>query len=584
MSAAETIKKNFNTIFPDFQSMLSGIPGATGDREIEKWDAKLCVEVASGITIIVSPRVKSTSQRGWLNGEIGNRFKSANKEAIENKLINTLKIAKPKGLKEGESYAFNYKMDNFGSKSVTAFWIEIKRRKKNGTFYPKNSFSIVFYSQGLQQEKKMPDAHELMCACLILRGKIINYSKLNTLSPANRQKEIKTIVDEAYKLTSQIIGAKGEAGFYTDETRSIPDYVTFAKSVSVSNHVIMKLQVKRGIYGIVQIYQTGSSWHTDISRFNPSTEVMKNYNSSDIVINYKTSGKNGCTNFWGISLKKTKVGGADPTLLNKPVFGKDGFITKRIDGQGLTKIENKQKEFFKNALSIKLTHADYVKKKVDKLSNTDLLKLAKAEFDDKEEKKDMLMGTGKYSGNPNIYFREIHNQFMSAVGHDENGNPVSGKKDKAREFFKDFLNVVFKIDIKTYIKDVDFHFSLITGYGDYKGGQLVVNKADEKSGVHTTTIFRGMFGDADDTEYIIREGKTRGSNNRHVFNEGSTAAKLFYIMQIGNTHIVDLEVRYKGSLTSEPQFQVFLSLGDNSFHKKYKELYNEYKRKGTVTS
>lgn len=53
---------------------------------------------------------------------------------------------------------------------------------------------------------------------------------------------------------------------------------------------------------------------------------------------------------------------------------------------------------------------------------------------------------------------------------------------------------------------------------------------------------------------------------------------------IYNILIVDLEVRYKGSLTSEPQFQVFLSLVDNSFHKKYKNLYNEYKRKGTVTS
>ena len=46
-------------------------------------------------------------------------------------------------------------------------------------------------------------------------------------------------------------------------------------------------------------------------------------------------------------------------------------------------------------------------------------------------------------------------------------------------------------------------------------------------------------------------------------------------MMIGKKNpiaIVDLEVRYKGALTSEPQFQVFMSVRQNNFSQLYKKL------------
>ena len=44
--------------------------------------------------------------------------------------------------------------------------------------------------------------------------------------------------------------------------------------------------------------------------------------------------------------------------------------------------------------------------------------------------------------------------------------------DNNEEFFKEFLDTIFKIDLDTYLQDASFHFSLITGEGDYKNGQI----------------------------------------------------------------------------------------------------------------
>ena len=93
----------------------------------------------------------------------------------------------------------------------------------------------------------------------------------------------------------------------------------------------------------------------------------------------------------------------------------------------------------------------------------------------------------------------------------------------------------------------------------------------EKEGRLISEIFRQLFGDPDNTSFKI----IQQDNRKHAFEEGATAAKLFYTMLIGKKNpvsIVDLEVRYKGTLTSEPQFQVFMSMRQNNFSQMYKKI------------
>ena len=57
--------------------------------------------------------------------------------------------------------------------------------------------------------------------------------------------------------------------------------------------------------------------------------------------------------------------------------------------------------------------------------------------------------------------------------------------------------------------------------------------------------------------------KTKGKFQ--AFDDRATAAKLFYTMFIDKLAVVDLEVRYKGSITAKPQLQVFITRRFNNF-------------------
>jgi len=92
-------------------------------------------------------------------------------------------------------------------------------------------------------------------------------------------------------------------------------------------------------------------------------------------------------------------------------------------------------------------------------------------------------------------------------------------------------------------------------------GVLQVNPPNEKSSVLMNEVFGKLFGrkGITDKDYIVEKMKGK----KQAFEPGAhKAAKLFYTMKIGRTGralpIVNLEVRYKGAITNNPQFQVFI--------------------------
>ena len=175
----------------------------------------------------------------------------------------------------------------------------------------------------------------------------------------------------------------------------------------------------------------------------------------------------------------------------------------------------------------------------------DVLKACNNEFTNRVEKSEMLRGQRKYASNPNIYFKEMDRVFVKYFDNNE-------------EFFKEFLDTIFKINLDTYLSDASFHFSLVTGEGDYKNGQIFEVKPPlEKEGRLTSEIFRKIFSDPDQSVYRLVQQKDKP----HAFESSATAAKLFYEMLIGKPgkpiSVVLLEVRYKGALrTSIPSVYV----------------------------
>ncbi len=554
MATATTLAKNIDKIFTkeiDIAETYSSISG-TDSKEIDAFDTKnigkgneFMLNLHTDNRLAFMARIKSKNERNWLTNKIGIHFDKYQEQVIE-----ALKpyLSDP----EGEyDWKFEEKQISGLMSSGPCYIIGPAPKGKK-----KLEFEIAFAAKGITAGGKKPDPHELMTACLILRQQHVDFAAINR--GKDSYNKFKEIVDDLYGMAVKVVGRAGMNGFYMDpKGRTEPDLVNLAKAVSVSNYIVEKLEGTK----VKQVWQTGTAWAKEIKKYDVSKDDIKHYNSSDIIVKFEASGS---MHYWGISLKKANMSKDEPTLLNKPMYGAKGFIQKRIPPTEWKKVEAAKKEFFTGAMKIK--HGDqYNGKDIDKMNIKDILKGANKSFSG-NEKADMLMNRKDYKGNVNIYFKTMEKVFMDNF-------------DGERKFFEDFLDTIFKIKLGTYLKDVVFHFSLITGYGDYKPakGGMLVDKPKEQWHKTTTEVFNYMFGDEDNTTFRLVPGiNKQGKAQPQAYQEGASAAKLFFEMKIGKPNkehsIVMLEVRYKGALTAEPQFQVFMSMKQNGFKDVYDKM------------
>ena len=172
------------------------------------------------------------------------------------------------------------------------------------------------------------------------------------------------------------------------------------------------------------------------------------------------------------------------------------------------------------------------------------------------EKKAALTGK-EYGGKKypkNTFFEEIDRVFRKVMEDDDN--------------FKELLDLSFRIDIDEYVNQNNFHFSLITGIGGLtSNGGISINKPDEKSSAFLKQVFTKMFQGkkVSKTKFKGEFSLPTTKGKFQAFDDRATAAKLFYTMFIDKLPVVDLEVRYKGSITAKPQLQVFITRRFNNF-------------------
>jgi len=542
MSAAQTVVDNSKKIFGDLSKFFSNASVKGGDKEIDEWDDKSAdmIFAKSGSTVVLKPRIRSKTERDWLRGKFKSYIEGRQTE-LEEAIV---EVVPPK-----VAYAFTYDEQVVAGTGIKSFIIKATEEGKS-----RAAITILLQSKGMSNGSagKREDPHELMTAILIREKIYVDYNKINKSS--DTEKQYKQIVDQLYSSAGKIEGAAGLNGFYTDSDKTEPDLVNLAKAVSVSNYIIDEI----GNANVETVWQTGTKWASEIKKFNVGPKTIQNYNSSDIIVKFQTKGRGEATHYWGLSLKKRGIGEPEPTLLNKPAYGAKGFLTKSIPAAEHKKIEEAKLQFFRGALKVKTGSTSYKGNPIDKMNVKDVLKACNNEFTDRVEKSEMLRGQKKYASNPNIYFKEMDRVFVKYFDNNE-------------EFFKEFLDTIFKINLDTYLSDASFHFSLVTGEGDYKNGQIFEVKPPlEKEGRLTSEIFRKIFSDPDQSVYRLIQQKDKP----HAFESSATAAKLFYEMLIGKQgkpiSVVLLEVRYKGALTGEPQFQVFMSVKKNSFANLYK--------------
>ena len=312
----------------------------------------------------------------------------------------------------------------------------------------------------------------------------------------------------------------------------------------------------------VTTYMTGNKWPKDVEQFQVSAFGFKDYNSADIIV---TKNKKL---FYGISLKKKNtVKAQDPTLINKA-------FASAFDGPEFVKLKKQLVETRINYF------ADLVIEAVDKniiaqkdIKNFDSLKrsnkkeLFEAKNRDKNQFDKSYIDTKGYALSKNGGYLDENTRDPKSMRFFVNEKLSEKKNNKLWKQFEKLIDMagpklaenLINIILKRYLfkelelKDLDdkgFDFALITGIANVtKKGEVAISTAKVLP-LKTTLCglkriekkYKGDYRVIQDTEATQK----------------SEAAKIYFKLVKGNTNkidLLDLEVRYKGSFTPDPQFQ-----------------------------
>ena len=450
---------------------------------------------------------------------------------------------------------FEYTRDTSITSGALCIKLNIQFYRADDTPLGKVTRGFLIYAKGLRQTKG--DPHELMAGILIAMQKKINVRGINAKTLVKRNDELDKLCEEIYDHRADVDGYKQKEADLIEG-----DIVNLAKAISISNYVnnlLIRNNAKK-----VKVYQTGASWAKSISKFKGSDKskdsIIKSYNSSDLIVKFNLK---DATHHWGLSLKKKGFANneSDPTLLNKPVVGEGkgkqtaGFLNLKGTQKQKGELLKKENRFFKAVYYTRFGESPDLRTNWKKRLNDGLAD---------NEKKAALTGrrgtlreTRDKVYPRNIFFEEIDQVFRDIMKEPKN--------------FKDFLDLCFRIDIDDYVNQENFHFSLITGIGGLDAqGKLVAQKADEKSSAFIKQIFTYMFQGgkiakakggslADFSKNNFKLETTRNKIQAFDQQRNAMVPKLFYTLFISSLELVNIEVRYKGTITANPQFQVFIT-------------------------
>ena len=378
--------------------------------------------------------------------------------------------------------------------------------------FPEIKPSQVDYGNGKFGEggKKINEnTQEIMVAAICLLNKKLPTTM--SVTDANQ------LIEDAKKEFNNVHGAT-ERPELLDQFNG--NYDDLGTAISSANAI-------REITGTISnTYWTGKDWHSDIERFNPKVPGIRDYNSSDIVV------KAG-TKFYGFSLKKKKrAKDQDPTLINKPITGDKSFLSNILSDSAMVIINNAKKIFF-NFIVHK--HHNIPMNDLSKLPWATRRKGAKSigRYMNEIPKKKM---DGYVRSSSNIFFKKVDSIIMT--------------KDNAVKFVEDFLKFVFKFDMPEKLGDEfkDFQFFVLTGIGSKSGDNVVAEPAKVLDLPQTIEVLGDIF-----KRKQLSIAQTTGKKN--AFEKDATAAKVFYTIKDASDPILDIEIRYKGSYTANPQFQ-----------------------------
>ena len=308
------------------------------------------------------------------------------------------------------------------------------------------------------------------------------------------------------------------------------------------------------------IYMTGNVWPKDVEKFRVSAHGFEDYNSADVIVSPDKK------TFYGVSLKKKrKAAAGEPTLINK------AFDTV-LDGKQFDSVKEELAAIRVNYFSGLVIEA--VKNKIirkqdianfDQLSKTEAgrKELFEAKKRDKtlfdrsyiDTKGSALLPKGYKDDNTKDpkSMRYFVNKKLAEKDNELWKEFVKVMNDHADLFAESLINIILKTKLfkeleAKDIKENHFNFYLVTAVGDVTSKGVVDIAPSTVIPLKTTLCGLTRI-----------EEMNRGKKYEIVLNNQkkgqSDAAKIFLQLKRGTVILLDLEIRYKGAFTPQPQFQ-----------------------------
>lgn len=317
--------------------------------------------------------------------------------------------------------------------------------------------------------------------------------------------------------------------------------------------------------GTPSIYMTGNVWPAAVEKFRVSAYGFDDYNSADVLFSY-----NG-TKFYGISLKKKPTAKSpEPTLINK------AFDSLLEDGKEFAALRQSliqaRIDYF-SSIVIEAVNAKIIKKSdikdFDKLTKTPAgrKELFEAKKRDRTKFDKSYIDTKGYASSKNGGYKDENTRdpksmryFVNKKLADPNNKLwaqfISIMNQYSQLFGESLITVILKTKLYEELKGSDlkrykFAFFLVTGVGDVT--KTGVNVGDATA----TSLETTLCGLTRIEEKNKKESYSIVLNN--LKKASADAAKVFLQLKRGNVTILDLELRYKGAFTPQPQFQATLN-------------------------
>lgn len=317
--------------------------------------------------------------------------------------------------------------------------------------------------------------------------------------------------------------------------------------------------------GTPSVYMTGNVWPGPVEKFRVSAYGFDDYNSADVLFTY-----NG-TKFYGISLKKKPTAKSpEPTLINKAF---DSLLDDGPEFKALRESLTKARINYFSDIVIEAVSAGIIKKSdikdFDKLTKTEAgrKELFEAKKRDKTKFDKSYIDTKGYSSSKNGGYKDDNTRdpksmryFVNKKLADPNNKLwatfISIMNNYSQLFGDSLITIILKTKLYEELSGSDlkrykFGFFLVTGVGDASKTKITVGEA---SVVSLETTLCGL------TRIESKYKKSSYSIELNNLKKASTdAAKVFLQLKRGKTVILDLELRYKGAFTPQPQFQATLN-------------------------